>query len=173
MRRWASAAWDSELVVKVKEPLAAEYGFLRDQIVFTYFHLAGVSPGLTEALLRRNTTAVAYETVEDGRGRLPLLAPMSAVVGNMAVTMGGYYLAKPNGGRGMLLGEVLGHSYGKVVIIGDGVVGRHAARVASGMGAEVLIFGRHPEREAALQRDISPRIRYLRSEPDVMASCVK
>ena len=166
----ASAAWDSELVVKVKEPLAAEYGFLRDQIVFTYFHLAGVSPGLTEALLERNTTAVAYETVEDGRGSLPLLAPMSGVAGNMAVTMGGYYLAKPNGGKGMLLGEVLGQSYGKVVIIGDGVVGRHAARVASGMGAEVLIFGRHPQREAALQRDISPRIRYLRSEPDAIAA---
>ena len=166
----ASAAWDSELVVKVKEPLLAEYAFLRDQIVFTYFHLAGVSPRLTEALLERNATAVAYETVEDGRGRLPLLAPMSGVAGNMAVTMGAYYLAKPNGGKGMLLGDVLDHTYGKVVIIGDGVVGRHAARAASGMGAEVLIVGRHPEREAALQREISPRIRYLRSEPDTIAT---
>ncbi|MGB5452281.1 MAG: alanine dehydrogenase [Sedimenticolaceae bacterium] len=166
----ASAAWDSELVVKVKEPLPAEYAFLRDQIIFTYFHLAGVSPGLTEALLERNATAVAYETVEDGRGRLPLLAPMSGVAGNMAVTMGAYYLAKPNGGKGMLLGDVLDHTYGKVVIIGDGVVGRHAARAALGMGAEVLIFGRHPEREAALQREISPRIRYLRSEPDTIAA---
>jgi len=109
-------------------------------------------------------------TVEDDRGRLPLLAPMSGVAGNMAVTMGAYYLAQPNGGKGMLLGDVLNHTYGKVVIIGDGVVGRHAARAASGMGAEVLIFGRHPEREAALQREISPRIRYLRSEPDAIAA---
>jgi len=166
----ASAAWDSELVVKVKEPLPAEYAFLHDQIVFTYFHLAGVAPRLTEALLERHTTAVAYETVEDGQGRLPLLAPMSGVAGNMAVTMGSYYLAQPNGGKGMLLGDVLDRSYGKVVIIGDGVVGRHAARAASGMGAEVLIFGRHPEREAALQREISPGIRYLRSEPDAIAA---
>jgi alanine dehydrogenase len=166
----ASAAWDSELVVKVKEPLPAEYAFLRDQIVFTYFHLAGVAPRLTEALLERHTTAVAYETVEDGQGRLPLLAPMSGVAGNMAVTMGAYYLAQPNGGKGMLLGDVLDRSYGKVVIIGDGVVGRHAARAASGMGAEVLIFGRHPEREAALQHEISSGIRYLRSEPDAIAA---
>ena len=166
----ASAAWDSELVVKVKEPLPAEYGLLHNKIVFTYFHLAGVSRRLTEILLERNTTAVAYETVEDGQGRLPLLAPMSGVAGNMAVTMGSYYLAKPNGGKGMLLGDVLGSSYGKVVIVGDGVVGRHAARAASGMGAEVLIFGRHPEREAVLQRDISPGIRYLRSEPDTIAA---
>jgi len=166
----ASAAWGSELVVKVKEPLPAEYAFLRDQIVFTYFHLAGVTPGLTETLLERNTTAVAYETVEDGRGRLPLLAPMSGVAGNMAVTMGAYYLARPNGGKGMLLGEVLDRRYGKVVIIGDGVVGRHAARAASGMGAKVLIFGRHPEREAVLQRDISPGIRYRRSQPGAIAA---
>ncbi|MGB5467147.1 MAG: alanine dehydrogenase [Sedimenticolaceae bacterium] len=167
----AAAAWESELVVKVKEPLPAEYALLRgDQIVFTYFHLAGVTPTLTEALLERNITAVAYETVEDGRGRLPLLAPMSGVAGNMAVTMGAFYLAKPNGGKGVLLGDVLDHRYGKVVIIGDGVVGRHAARAASGMGAEVLIFGRHPEREGALQRETSPRTRYLRSEPDAIAA---
>ena len=161
----AAAAWDCELVVKVKEPLPGEYAFLRDQIVFTYFHLAGVSPTLTETLLQRHTTAIAYETVEDDQGSLPLLAPMSGVAGNMAVTMGGYYLARSNGGKGMLLGDVLGRNYGRVVIIGDGVVGRHAARAASGMGAGVVIFGRHPQREAALQRDISPTIRYLRSEP--------
>ena len=161
----AAAAWDCELVVKVKEPLPGEYAFLRDQIVFTYFHLAGVSPTLTEKLLQRHTTAIAYETVEDDRGSLPLLAPMSGVAGNMAVTLGGYYLARSNGGKGMLLGDVLGRTYGRVVIIGDGVVGRHAARAASGMGAGVVIFGRHPQREAALQRDISPKIRYLRSEP--------
>ena len=165
----APEAWDSELVVKVKEPLPAEYPFLRDQIVFTYFHLAGVTPALTEQLLDRHTTAVAYETVEDADGKLPLLAPMSGVAGNMAVTMGSYYLARPNQGKGMLLGEVMGRPYGKVVVIGDGVVGRHAAHVAAGMGAELVIFGRHPDRGAVLQRDISPTLRYLRSEPDGIA----
>lgn len=166
----AAAAWDSELVLKVKEPLAAEYPYLRDQIVFTYFHLAGVAPELTERLLQANTTAIAYETVEDTDGRLPLLAPMSGVAGNMALTMGAYYLAMPNRGKGMLLGQVMGNPYGKVVVIGDGVVGRHAARAAAGMGAQVLVFGRHPEREADLQREISPTLRYLRSEPDGIAA---
>ena len=158
-------AWASDLVVKIKEPLEPEYPFLGDQMVFTYFHLAGVTPRLTKTLVKRNTTAIAYETVEDNTGGLPLLAPMSGVAGNMAVTMGSFYLARPNNGKGMLLGN----SYGKVVIIGDGVVGRHAARVASGMGAQVLIFGRHPEREAALQREISPGLRYLRSESNRLA----
>lgn len=165
----ADEAWDSDLVVKVKEPLEAEYRRLRDQIVFTYFHLAGVTPTLTETLLRRGTTAVAYETVEDTGGRLPLLAPMSGVAGNMAVTMGGYYLAKPQGGKGMLLGEVMGDKYGKVVVIGDGVVGRHAARAAAGMGSEVFICGRHPEREAELKQAISPAMRFFLSEPDAIA----
>lgn len=165
----AKQAWDSDLVVKVKEPLATEYPYLREQIVFTYFHLAGVTPTLTATLLERHTTAIAYETVEDSAGRLPLLAPMSGVAGNMAVTMGSYYLGRPQNGKGMLLGDVLGHPYGKVVVIGDGVVGRHAARAAAGMGAQVVMFGRHPAREAALKRDISPTICYLRSEPDAIA----
>ena len=165
----APMAWDSELVVKIKEPLPAEYGYLRGQIVFTYFHLAGVTPTLTEQLLEHRTSAVAYETVEDAAGRLPLLAPMSGVAGNMAVSMGSYYLARPAGGKGMLLGSVLGHAYGKVVIIGDGIVGLHAARVAAGIGARLVIVGRHPEREAALQQDISPALRYRRSEPDSIA----
>ena len=165
----APVAWDSDLVVKVKEPLPAEYPYLGDQIVFTYFHLAGVTPTLTERLLERRTSAIAYETVEDVAGRLPLLAPMSGVAGNMAVTMGSYYLARPNDGKGMLLGDVLGKAYGKVVVIGDGVVGLHAAHVAAGMGAQLVIFGRHPEREATLQQDISPTLRYLRSEPDAVA----
>ncbi len=165
----APAAWDCDLVVKVKEPLPAEYPYLRDQMVFTYFHLAGVIPKLTDRLLEQQTTAIAYETVEDVAGKLPLLAPMSGVAGNMAVTMGSFYLARPNLGKGMLLGDVLGEAYGKVVVIGDGVVGLHAARVAAGMGARLVIFGRHPEREATLQQDISPSLRYLRSEPDLVA----
>ena len=157
--------WDSELVIKIKEPLEPEYRYLNGQIVFTYFHLAGVSKALTEALLDSRTTAVAYETVEDEEGRLPLLAPMSAVAGSMAPIMGSYYLAKFNGGRGMLLGEVLGKQYGKAIIIGDGVVGRHAAKVAGSMGTRVVIFGRHPERAAELSR-FAPNLEYVVSSED-------
>jgi alanine dehydrogenase len=164
-----ASAWDSDLVVKVKEPLPAEYPYLREQIVFTYFHLAGVTPALTRELLEQRTTAIAYETVENAAGKLPLLAPMSGVAGNMAVSIGNHYLARPAGGKGMLLGEVLGRVYGKVVVIGDGVVGLHAARVVAGIGAHLVIFGRHPEREAALKRDISSKLRYFRSESDDVA----
>jgi alanine dehydrogenase len=168
----AADAWNADLVVKVKEPLESEYGYLRGQIVFTYFHLAGVTPGLTDRLLETGTTAVAYETVEDGSGRLPLLAPMSAVAGNMAVTIGNYYLAKFNNGRGMLLGRVLGNSYGRVLVIGDGVVGRHAARTAAAIGARVMIAGRHPDRAAALRAEISPELEFIRSEPGEIAARV-
>ena len=165
----AQQAWSGELVVKVKEPLEAEYRYLRGQIVFTYFHLAGVTPQLTEALLASGTTALAYETVEDSSGRLPLLAPMSAVAGNMAVAMGNYYLAECNGGRGMLLGRVLGQGFGKVLVMGDGVVGRHAARSAAALGAEVALAGRHQDRVPELRREIPGDWRFVRSEPQALA----
>jgi alanine dehydrogenase len=151
-------AWDADLVLKVKEPLAAEYHYLQKQLLFTYFHLAGVSKTLTDTLLKQKTTAVAYETVEDAQGRLPLLAPMSAIAGNMAVTVGSYYLAKFNRGKGVQLGTVLGTRYGKVVIIGDGVVGQHAAKTADGMGAQVFLGGRGDSKAAQLKRDISPAL---------------
>jgi len=161
----AAGAWASELVIKIKEPLETEYPYLTGQIVFTYFHLSGVSRSLTEALLDSRTTAVAYETVEDQQRRLPLLAPMSAVAGNMASIIGSYYLAKFNHGRGMLLGEVLGKQYGKAIVVGDGVVGRHAAKVAGSMGTRVVIFGRHPERAEELRR-LAPNIEYALSSED-------
>lgn len=116
-------AWAVDLVVKVKEPLEPEYCYLNQQIIFTFFHLAGVTPSLTKALLENKVTAIAYELVEDAEGRLPILAPMSAIAGNMATLMGSYYLAKFNQGKGMQLGRVLGRQYGKVLVIGDGVVG--------------------------------------------------
>ena len=167
-------AWSADLVVKVKEPMEQEYKFLREnQIVFTYFHLAGVTKTLTGALLKNKTTAVAYETVEDSYNRLPLLAPMSAVAGNMAVQVGSYYLAKFNNGNGMLLGEVLGHFYGKVVIIGDGVVGRHAAKTAYGMGANVYLFGRHEERMDHLREFIGRKAHVLLSTQEIIAEHVK
>ncbi len=167
----AAQAWEADLVLKVKEPQPEEYPHLARQMLFTYFHLAGVPVSLTEALLAAGTTAIAYETVTreqpDREGaRLPLLAPMSAVAGNMAVTVGSYYLARFNGGKGMQLGRVMGHRYGKVVVVGDGVVGRHAARVANAMGAEVAIFSRRPEREVALKQDIGADLKFVLSGPD-------
>ena len=159
-------AWDADLVMKVKEPLESEYAYLKEQMLFTYFHLAGVPKALTEALLAQKTTAIAYETVEDVQGKLPLLAPMSAVAGNIAITVGNYYLAKFNRGNGTLLGAILGKRYGKVVIIGDGVVGRHAAKAADGMGAEVFICGRHRERASQLKQEISSHLHFFVSEPD-------
>jgi alanine dehydrogenase len=162
-------AWDVNLVLKVKEPLASEYHYLKEQLLFTYLHLAGVPSALTEALLRQHTTAVAYETVEDAYGTLPLLGPMSAIAGNMAVTIGSYYLAKFNSGKGIQLGTILGTRYGKVVIIGDGVVGRHAAKTAAGIGTHVFLCGRQRDRAAQLAQDISPHIRVFESTPETIA----
>src|SRR3989338_8158011 len=166
-------AWNCDLVLKVKEPLESEYKFLKEQIVFTYFHLAGVTKTLTEALLKNKTTAIAYETVEDKDGKLPLLAPMSAVAGNMSVTIGSYYLAKFNNGRGMQLGEVMGNFYGKVVIIGDGVVGKHAAKNAYGMGANAFLFTRHKERFAELKKEIGSGLNCVLSTKENIAEHVK
>jgi alanine dehydrogenase len=168
----AADAWDADLVVKVKEPLEVEYSCLRDQLVFTFFHLAGVPRSLTEALLARGTTAVAYETLEDDQGRLPLLAPMSAIAGNMAALAGAWYLAKFNGGRGMQLGTVLGERHGKVLIIGDGVVAYHAARSAFGLGAGVWVAGLVPEKGERMRREIGP-VEFFLSEPEAIARHVR
>ncbi len=165
----ADRAWDAKLVLKVKEPLESEYRFLKDQILFTFLHLAGVPRSLTEALLANKTAALAYETLEDSRGGLPLLAPMSAVAGDVAITMGSYYLAKAHGGRGTLLGKVLGARHGKVVVLGDGVVGRHAARTADALGATTYIAGRHPERLEGLKHDTSDRVNFFLSSPEAIA----
>ncbi len=162
-------AWAADLVIKVKEPLESEYKYLSPNILFTYLHLAGPSKSLTEALLENKTIAIAYETVEDGQGKLPLLAPMSAIAGNMATLMGSYHLAKFNHGKGVQLGTVLGQKHGKVVIIGDGVVGQHAAKVAASMGARVIILGKHPERESQLKLNVSKDIHFQVSGADVIA----
>ncbi len=165
----AETAWNTDLVLKVKEPQASEYHFLKQQIVFTYFHLAGVAPDLTHALLDAGTTALAYETLKDNQGRLPLLAPMSAVAGNMAVIIGSYYLARFNHGKGVQLGCVLDERYGNVAVLGDGVVGRHAARVADSMGSNVVMFTRHADREVELKGQISDRLRVALSTPEIIA----
>lgn len=129
----------AELVVKVKEPLEQEYALLRPgQILFTYLHLAASRP-LTEALLETGATCIAYETVEVNH-RLPLLEPMSEIAGRMSVLVGGYFLAKHNGGNGTLLGGVPGVLPGKVMVIGGGTSGVNAARMATGLGADVTIL---------------------------------
>jgi alanine dehydrogenase len=128
-----------ELVVKVKEPLPSEYGWLRPgQVLFTYLHLAA-SRELTEALLKARVTGLAYETIEMNR-RLPLLEPMSEIAGRMSILVGGYYLAKHNGGSGVLLGGVPGVLPGRVVVLGGGTSGINAARMAQGLGADVTVL---------------------------------
>jgi len=129
----------AEMIVKVKEPLKAEYGLLRKgQILFTYLHLAASKP-LTEALLKSGVTGVAYETIQVAN-KLPLLEPMSEIAGRMSVVMGAYFLAKHNGGSGVLLGGVPGVLPGRVVVIGGGTAGVNAARMATGLGADVTIL---------------------------------
>lgn len=133
---WAS----SELILKVKEPVASEYGLMRDgQVLFTYLHLAA-SRDCTEAVLRSGVTAIAYETVQLGTRALPLLAPMSEVAGRLSVMIGANCLMKANGGRGVLLSGVTGTRRGKVVVIGGGAAGEQAARIAAGLGAEVVVI---------------------------------
>ena len=137
---------DAEMIVKVKEPQPQEWQRLSDgQILFTYLHLAP-DPRQTEGLMKSGCTAVAYETVTDARGGLPLLAPMSEVAGRLSIEAAGMALKSSNGGRGLLLGGVPGVQPAKVVVIGGGVVGTHAARMAAGLGAEVTILDRSLQR---------------------------
>ena len=132
----------AELIVKVKEPQAVERRMLREgQVLFTYLHLAP-DPEQTRDLLDSGVTAIAYETVTDAQGGLPLLAPMSEVAGKLAPQVGAWTLQKANGGRGVLMGGVPGVGPARVVVIGGGVVGTHAARVAAGMGADVTVLDR-------------------------------
>ncbi|PIE10770.1 MAG: alanine dehydrogenase [Rhodobacterales bacterium] len=140
----------ADMIVKVKEPQAIERKRLREgQVLFTYLHLAP-DPEQTRDLLDSGATCIAYETVTDTRGGLPLLAPMSEVAGRLAPQMGAWTLQKANGGRGVLMGGVPGVTPARVVVIGGGVVGTHAARVAAGMGADVTVLDRS-----------LPRLRYL------------
>ncbi len=142
---------DSEMIIKVKEPQPAELALLRPrQILFTFLHLAP-DPKLTAGLVESGATCIAYETVEDSAGRLPLLAPMSEIAGKIATQAGAFMLEKPLGGRGMLLGGVPGVAAGKVMVIGGGVVGQNAADVAVGMGAEVYVYDRDIDRLRELE----------------------
>jgi alanine dehydrogenase len=154
---------ESDLLLKVKEPVAAEYGRLREGLVlFTYLHIAADEP-LTRALVESGITAVAYETVETDSRALPLLAPMSEIAGRLAAQAGAYFLEKPLGGRGLLLGGVPGVAPGRVVVIGGGMVGYNAAVIALGLGANVTILERSLDRMRHLEEVLSGRVSLVMS----------
>ena len=143
----ADALWaGAEMIIKVKEPVESEFSRLQEgQILYTYLHLAPI-PELTRILLEKNVTGVAYETVTDKAGRLPLLSPMSEVAGRMAVTAGAFYLQRTHGGRGTLLAGVPGVPPGDVIIIGGGIVGLNSAKLALGIGARVAVLDTNVDR---------------------------
>jgi len=153
----------SELLLKVKEPVALEYGRLRPGLtLFTYLHIAA-DEALTRALVDSGVTAIAYETVETMDGALPLLAPMSEIAGRLAPQAGAHYLEKPKGGRGILLGGVAGVAPGRVLVIGGGMVGYNAAVIAIGLGAQVTILERSVDRMRYLDQILSGRVTLLMS----------
>jgi alanine dehydrogenase len=159
----AASAWNRDLVVKVKEPLAAEYPLIqKQQILFTYLHLAANRP-LTEHLIDCGVTAIAYESVELPNRTLPLLAPMSIIAGRLSVQFGARFLERQQGGRGVLLGGVPGVKPGKVVILGGGVVGTEAAKMAIGLGAQVQIVDISVERLDYLETLFGSRVELLYS----------
>jgi alanine dehydrogenase len=154
---------ESDLLLKVKEPIATEYGRLREGLVlFTYLHIAADEP-LTRALVDSGITAVAYETVETDSGGLPLLAPMSEIAGRLAAQAGAYFLEKPLGGRGLLLGGVPGVAPGRVLVIGGGMVGYNSAVIALGLGANVTILERSLDRMRHLEEVLSGRVSLVMS----------
>ncbi|NUK30008.1 alanine dehydrogenase [Parageobacillus sp. VR-IP] len=164
---WAKA----DMVMKVKEPLPSEYGYFRPGLIlFTYLHLAA-EPELTRALKEKGVIAIAYETVQVGR-TLPLLTPMSEVAGRMAAQIGAQFLEKPYGGKGILLGGVPGVGRGKVTIIGGGVVGTNAAKVAVGLGADVTIIDLNADRLRELDDIFGHQITTLMSNPMNIAQAV-
>ena len=158
---WARA----DMIVKVKEPIASEYGLMKEgQTIYTYFHLAADKP-LTKALLERKIAAIAYETIQTDDGQLPLLKPMSEVAGRMAVQVGAVQLEKEHGGKGILLSGVPGVRRGKVVILGGGVVGTNSAKLATGMGAETVVLDVSLNRLAYLDDVFGSRITPVYSDP--------
>jgi len=164
-------AWDRELVIKVKEPLAAEYPFIQaEQILFTYLHLAA-NKALAQRLIDSGVTAIAYESVEVNRS-LPLLAPMSVIAGRLAVQFGARFLERQQGGRGVLLGGIPGVASGQVTILGGGVVGTEAAKIAVGMGAKVQIFDINVDRLTYLENLFGSRVELLYSNTAAIEAAV-
>jgi alanine dehydrogenase len=169
----AREAWDAEMVVKVKEPLTTEYGYFREGLVlYTYLHLAA-EPELTRELAKKKVQGVAYETIQLDDGSLPLLRPMSEVAGRMAVQVGASCLEKERGGKGVLLGGVPGTRRGRVVILGGGVVGRNAATIAVGMGAQVTVLDVKAETMTYLEDVFGGAIETLYSNPENIETTVQ
>lgn len=169
----AAEAWAMDMVMKVKEPLPSEYQYFREGLIlFTYLHLAP-EPELTKALIENKVVGIAYETVQLPNGSLPLLTPMSEVAGRMASQIGAQFLEKPHGGKGILLAGVPGVQRGKVTIIGGGVAGTNAAKMAIGLGAQVTIIDLNPERLRQLDDIFGADIATLMSNPLNIAEAVK
>ncbi len=169
----AREAWSMEMVMKVKEPLPQEYGYFREGLIlFTYLHLAAESE-LTKALVEKKVIGIAYETVQLPNHSLPLLTPMSEVAGRMSAQIGAQFLEKPKGGLGILLGGVPGVKRGKVTVIGGGVVGTNAAKIAMGLGADVTIMDLSPERMRQLDDIFGTEINTMMSNPLNIAEAVK
>lgn len=168
----AAEAWNTDMVLKVKEPVESEYKYFREGLIlFTYLHLAP-EPELTKALLENKVVGIAYETVQLPNGSLPLLTPMSEVAGRMATQIGAHYLEKLPGGKGILLGGVSGVPRGKVTVIGGGIAGTNAAKVAVGMGADVTIIDLSPERLRQLEDIFGRNVQTLISNPFNIADAV-
>jgi len=169
----AGEAWAADMVMKVKEPLAEEFQYFREGLVlFTYLHLAPEA-ALTKALVEKKVTAIAYETIQLDNGALPLLMPMSEVAGRMSVQIGAQFLEKSKGGKGVLLAGVPGVDAGRVTIIGGGIVGTNAAKIALGMGAKVTLLDINPDRLRQLDDQFQGRIQTLMSNPYNIAKAVK
>ncbi|MBA2942077.1 alanine dehydrogenase [Paenibacillus sp. CGMCC 1.16610] len=169
----ASDVWAAEMVVKVKEPLPEEYGYFHEGLIlYTYLHLAPEAE-LTHALARNKVTAIAYETIQLDNGSLPLLTPMSEVAGRMSVQIGAHFLEKAHGGKGILLGGVPGVEPGKVAVIGGGIVGANAAKMAIGLGADVTIVDLNPDRLRQLDDLFQGRVKTIMSSPYNIAEVVR
>jgi alanine dehydrogenase len=168
----AAEVWNADMIIKVKEPLASEYDYFKPgQILFTYLHLAN-EPELTKALMEKQVVGIAYETIQLDNGSLPLLVPMSEVAGRMSIQIGAQFLEKHYGGKGMLLGGVPGVSPAKVTIIGGGIVGTNAAKMAVGMGANVILIERSAQRLREIDDLFSGRVKTLMSNPFNIAASV-
>jgi len=168
----AEEVWNADMVIKVKEPTAPEYAYFKPgQILFTYLHLAN-EPALTKALLEKKVVGIAYETIQLDNGSLPLLTPMSEVAGRMSIQIGAQLLEKPYGGKGILLGGVPGVTPANVTIIGGGIVGINAAKMAIGLGAGVTIIEKSAQRLREIDDAFNGRVRTLMSNPFNIANSV-
>ena len=161
-------AWDADLVIKVKEPAPSEFPLLRDNILFAFLHMAANEP-LATALIEAGTTAMSYDTVRSDDGSMPLLTPMSAIAGNLALLAGAYHLLTPNGGRGVLMGGAPGAPGARVVIIGAGAAGTRALEHGIEMGAEIVVLDINETRLGQLADKYGTRIRTRVSTPDAVA----